>query len=204
MVAAVYARHLLRFTGHEENCKIAFRLLLQDNILLDTLDDARAYRQSIVKHMHCPTLLTRDGNCIRGSGKFGGFRNRCPKDLQGCVFGEPPPKQLQSLEKQMVILEQIMHAIESREQAEVEYKDQEVALRSDNMVTKQRNCQEDEEQLALINQKLKLAVASSKDRSSIPISITSSNSSGQSTSRGTMRRSAPSVPGAPQTKRRKP
>ncbi|XP_030830808.1 structural maintenance of chromosomes flexible hinge domain-containing protein 1 [Strongylocentrotus purpuratus] len=200
----VYARHLLKFTGHEANCRIAFSLLLQDTVLLDTLDDATAYRQSIVKHIHCPTLLTRDGNRIRGNGKFGGFQNRCPSDLRGCVFGEPPPKQLESLEKQMAILEQIIHAIKRREQAQVEYKVQEAALRSGDMVTKQRDCQEDEEQLALINQKLKLAEASSTDHSPIPMSTASSNSRGQSTSRGTMRRSAPSVPESPRTKRRKP
>ncbi|XP_054753736.2 structural maintenance of chromosomes flexible hinge domain-containing protein 1-like [Lytechinus pictus] len=200
----VYARHLLRFTGHEANCKIAFSLLLQDTILLDTLDDATAYRQSIVKYIHCPTLLTRDGNRIRGNGKFGGLQNRCPSDLRGCVFGEPPPKELESLEKQMVILEKIIHAIKSREQAQVEYKVQEAALRSADMVAKQRDCQEAEEQLALVNQKIKMAESSTTDRSPIPLSTTSSNSRGQATARGTTRRPAPSVPESPRTKRRKP
>ncbi|XP_030830523.1 structural maintenance of chromosomes flexible hinge domain-containing protein 1-like [Strongylocentrotus purpuratus] len=200
----VYARHLLRFTGHEAYCRIAFSLLLHDTVLLDTLIDAKAYRQSIVNYIPCPTLLTRKGDCIRGNGKFGGLENHCPLDLRGRVFGEPPPKQLKSLEKQMEILEQIMHAMESRELIQVEYNDQEAALRSGDMVTKQRDCQEDEEQLGLINQKIKSAEASSTDHSPIPMSITSSNSSGQSTSRGTTRRSAPSVPEAPPTKRRKP
>ena len=51
-----------------------------------------------------------------------------------------------------------MNAITSREQAEVKYKDQEAALRSGDIVAKQRACQEDEEQLALINQKLSKSV----------------------------------------------
>eukprot|EP00057_Strongylocentrotus_purpuratus_P029249 XP_011683723.1 PREDICTED: structural maintenance of chromosomes flexible hinge domain-containing protein 1-like [Strongylocentrotus purpuratus] len=189
----VYARHLLRFTGHEENCKIAFSLLLQDTILLDTVADATAYRQSIVKHTSCPTLLTRDGYRIRGIGNFGGRENQCPADLLGRVFGEPPPKQLESLEKQIAILEKIMQAITSREQAEVKYKDQEAALRSGDMVAKQRACQEDEEQLALINQKLKSDEASSTDHSTV-----------QSSASGMKRQSAPSVQEGLPTKRRKP
>eukprot|EP00057_Strongylocentrotus_purpuratus_P003961 XP_003727734.1 PREDICTED: structural maintenance of chromosomes flexible hinge domain-containing protein 1 [Strongylocentrotus purpuratus] len=204
----VYARHLLRFTGHEEHCKIAFSLLLQDTVLLDTLNDATAYRQSIVKHIPCPTLLTRDGKRIRGNGKFGGRENQCPSDLlkMGRVFGEPPPKQLESLKEQMAILEKIMNAIMSREQAEVKYKDQEAALRSGDIVAKQRACQEDEEQLALINQKLNEASdeASSTDHSPIPMSIASSNSTGQSSARGMKRQAAPSVHESLPTKRRKP
>ena len=43
--------------------------------------------------MHCPTILTRQGDRIRSNGKFGGNQNRAPSldKLKGVVFGAPIP-----------------------------------------------------------------------------------------------------------------
>ena len=72
-------------------CVSVFGMLLGDTIILDTLDDANSYRQEIVKHTHCPTILTRGGDRIRSNGKFGGLMNKALpiEKLRGAVFGEP-------------------------------------------------------------------------------------------------------------------
>ena len=48
----------------------------------------------LVKYCPCPTLLTRDGERIRSSGKFGGTQNSAlPLErMQGRVFGAPLPQ----------------------------------------------------------------------------------------------------------------
>ena len=69
-------------------------MLLGDTIILDNLDSANAYRSEIVKHNHCPTILTREGDRIRSNGKFGGLMNKALpiERLRGAVFGAPLPR----------------------------------------------------------------------------------------------------------------
>lgn len=76
-----------------------FGMLLGDAIILDTLEDATAYRSQLVKNMYCPTLLTRDGNRIRSNGKFGGSANKAwpLEKLKGAVFGAPLPIEYYSI-----------------------------------------------------------------------------------------------------------
>ena len=78
-------------------------MLLADTIILDTINDATAYRQEIVKVTHCPALLTRDGNRIRSNGKFGGAQNQfLPLEkLKGAIFGSPIPETCNQLSRQI-------------------------------------------------------------------------------------------------------
>ncbi|XP_072175383.1 structural maintenance of chromosomes flexible hinge domain-containing protein 1-like [Diadema setosum] len=204
-----FVKHLLKFKAHHEHCKIAFGLLAQDTIILDTLDDATAYRQLIVQHMRCPTLLTRDGHRIRSNGKFGGTQNFCPPDLRGFIFGAPPPDELFKLERQIELLQELTKAVVTRENAQTELSSQAAALRSDDMMSKQRECQEAEEQLTLVNQKLKLAekdvAASQPNHSGSHRNNDTSRERTTTMQRGTSRRSASaSVGESPRSKRRKP
>ena len=76
-------------------------MLLADTIIFDTLEDATAYRQELVKVTYCPPLLTRDGNRIRSNGKFGGSQNQflSLEKLKGAVFGAPIPESCRRLAK---------------------------------------------------------------------------------------------------------
>lgn len=96
-----------------------FGMLLGDTIILDTLEEANLYRQDvsflfvfffsllivyfdllkIVKHTHCPTILTRQGDRVRSNGKFGGLMNRALpiEKLRGAVFSAPLPSTVQTL-----------------------------------------------------------------------------------------------------------
>ena len=57
----------------------------------------------IVKTCYCPTLLTRNGERIRSSGKFGGTQNSAPRidQMQGKVFGAPLPEAYDKTGKQI-------------------------------------------------------------------------------------------------------
>uniref|UniRef100_A0A8C6XEB6 SMC hinge domain-containing protein n=1 Tax=Naja naja TaxID=35670 RepID=A0A8C6XEB6_NAJNA len=74
----VFARNLLIFPEHMENCKIVFGVLLGNTIIIDNLEAAIQYRKEVVKTTDCPTLLTRKGDIIRSNGKFGGLPNKAP------------------------------------------------------------------------------------------------------------------------------
>ena len=53
----------------------------------------------IIKHSHCPTILTWQGDRIRSNGKFGGTMNKAVplEKLRGAVFGEPLPMSYHAL-----------------------------------------------------------------------------------------------------------
>uniref|UniRef100_A0A670IAJ2 Structural maintenance of chromosomes flexible hinge domain containing 1 n=1 Tax=Podarcis muralis TaxID=64176 RepID=A0A670IAJ2_PODMU len=99
----VFARNLLTFPEHTENCQTVFGMLLGDAILIDNLDAANHYRKELVKNTHCPALLTRDGERIRSNGKFGGLQNKAPPmdKLRGMVFGAPLPQRCKILSEQI-------------------------------------------------------------------------------------------------------
>ncbi|XP_070603694.1 structural maintenance of chromosomes flexible hinge domain-containing protein 1 isoform X2 [Erythrolamprus reginae] len=88
-----FAKNLLIFPEHKENCKIVFGMLLGNTIIIDNLEAANHYRREVVKTTYCPTLLTREGNRICNNGKFGGLQNKAPpiEKLRGMVFGAPLP-----------------------------------------------------------------------------------------------------------------
>uniref|UniRef100_T1ITP1 SMC hinge domain-containing protein n=1 Tax=Strigamia maritima TaxID=126957 RepID=T1ITP1_STRMM len=123
----MYARDLFIFSQDPDDCKLVFGMLLGDTIVLDTLDDATAYRQQIVKHTYCPTLLTRLGDRIRSNGKFGGQQNRAPPldKLRGAVFGEPLPERHKRLISLIGLLQTYRAAMFRREQAQKELSDAE-------------------------------------------------------------------------------
>eukprot|EP00117_Sycon_ciliatum_P030786 scpid4423/ scgid5538/ Structural maintenance of chromosomes flexible hinge domain-containing protein 1 len=101
-----YVKHYLKFTGREEECRQVFGLLLGEVILLDTLADAAHYRQQLANYTRCPTLLTRDGDRIRSTGKFGGYQNKAPQlDKLRVVFGAPAPERLSVLTHQIELLQ---------------------------------------------------------------------------------------------------
>lgn len=89
----MYARNLLQFPAEQESCRLVFGMLLGDTLILDNLEHANAYRQEIIKHSHCPTILTWQGDRIRSNGKFGGTMNKAVsvEKLRGAVFGQPLP-----------------------------------------------------------------------------------------------------------------
>uniref|UniRef100_A0A8D2J829 Structural maintenance of chromosomes flexible hinge domain containing 1 n=1 Tax=Varanus komodoensis TaxID=61221 RepID=A0A8D2J829_VARKO len=99
----LFARSLLTFPEHVEDCQTVFGLLLGDTIIIDNLDAANHYRKEIVKITHCPTLLTREGDRIRSNGKFGGLQNKAPPmdKLRGMVFGAPLPQRYYVLSTQL-------------------------------------------------------------------------------------------------------
>ena len=60
-------------------------------MLMDNVDSANAYREEVVKHTNRPTILTREGDSIRGNGKFGGAMNHAlpMESLRSVVFSKP-------------------------------------------------------------------------------------------------------------------
>jgi hypothetical protein len=58
-----------------------------------------SYCVQIIKHCHCPTILTWQGDRIRSNGKFGGTMNKAVplEKLRGAVFGEPLPMSYHAL-----------------------------------------------------------------------------------------------------------
>ncbi|XP_022088750.1 structural maintenance of chromosomes flexible hinge domain-containing protein 1-like [Acanthaster planci] len=152
----VFARHLLQFPAHEESCRLVFGQLLGDVIILDTLEDATAYRREIVNVTPCPTLLTRDGNRVKSNGKFGGTHNQfLPLEkMKGVIFGAPIPEACHQLSKQIELLESLLQATQKRLEVEQELTVQEEEQKSASMRNKRRECQEAVEQLALVEKKL--------------------------------------------------
>lgn len=58
--------------------------------------------QVVQTKVQCPTLLTRRGERIRSTGKFGGLQNKAPpiEKLRGNVFGAPMPQEYHNICKQ--------------------------------------------------------------------------------------------------------
>ena len=75
------------------------RALVDIEFELRLLDAKLSPPLQIVKHTHCPTILTREGDRIRSNGKFGGLMNKALpiEKLRGAVFAEPLPKRFQTI-----------------------------------------------------------------------------------------------------------
>ncbi|CAH1248010.1 SMCHD1 [Branchiostoma lanceolatum] len=154
----VYARDMLIFPQDPDNCKLVFGMLLGETVILDTLDDANAYRQEVVKITHCPTLLTRSGDRIRSNGKFGGVQNKAipVEKMKGAIFGAPLPLAYHALCTQIDTLEKYREAMIKRINAEDDLNFQ---LETEELPEKQqqrRELQEAQEQFRDIEKRLGL------------------------------------------------
>ncbi|PIK45244.1 putative structural maintenance of chromosomes flexible hinge domain-containing protein 1, partial [Apostichopus japonicus] len=152
----IHARHLLTFTKDEEDCRLLFRMILGDTIIFDTLDDATDYRKQVVQYTSCPTLLTREGNRMRSSGKFGGFQNRAPPlvKLRGILFGAPIPAKYGQTLEQIGVLRELKEVIEEREAAVTELQEHVNEMNSSKSQGHRREMEETRERLIQIEAKL--------------------------------------------------
>ncbi|XP_022533343.2 structural maintenance of chromosomes flexible hinge domain-containing protein 1 isoform X1 [Astyanax mexicanus] len=169
----VFVRDLLIFPEHEENCNKVFSTVVGDTILVDDLDSANHYRKGVVQNkVQCPTLLTRQGERIRGNGKFGGLQNKAPpiEKLRGQVFGAPLPEEYHTISKQIELLQQYSVAVQKASEVRADFDGHMLYLKSPEMKQKQRELQDQEKTLKDIEKKL----ASTPVRSS-PVSVAKRN-----------------------------
>ncbi|XP_060099927.1 structural maintenance of chromosomes flexible hinge domain-containing protein 1 [Heteronotia binoei] len=152
----VFARDLLTFPEHQESCQTVFGLILGDTIIIDSLDAANHYRKEVVKIAYCPTLLTREGDRIRGNGKFGGLQNKAPPmdKLRGMVFGAPLPEHYYNLSKQIELLQQYHAAVVRLNKVTAESEMQEQSLNTPEVQKKKKEFAEKERDLKLIEEKI--------------------------------------------------
>lgn len=153
----IHARHLLKFSKEEEDCQLLFRMILGDTIIFDTLEDATEYRKQVVQFTSCPTLLTREGNRMRSSGKFGGFQNRAPpvEKLRGNIFGAPVPAKYEQILKQIELLGQLKEIVKEKEAAVVELQEHLNQVNSSKTQAHKRDYEETKERLEQVEAKLK-------------------------------------------------
>ncbi|XP_020791330.2 LOW QUALITY PROTEIN: structural maintenance of chromosomes flexible hinge domain-containing protein 1 [Boleophthalmus pectinirostris] len=110
-----YAADVLIYPDNRADCEIVFRTLLGRTILIDDLDSANHYRQSVVRcNVMCPTILTKQGERVSASGKFGGAQNKAPPMHQLEIFGAPLPEHFSSLQKNIEHLKQYRVALEKK------------------------------------------------------------------------------------------
>uniref|UniRef100_A0A8B9H4E5 Structural maintenance of chromosomes flexible hinge domain containing 1 n=1 Tax=Astyanax mexicanus TaxID=7994 RepID=A0A8B9H4E5_ASTMX len=153
----VFVRDLLIFPEHEENCNKVFSTVVGDTILVDDLDSANHYRKGVVQNkVQCPTLLTRQGERIRGNGKFGGLQNKAPpiEKLRGQVFGAPLPEEYHTISKQIELLQQYSVAVQKALEVRADFDGHMLYLKSPEMKQKQRELQDQEKTLKDIEKKL--------------------------------------------------
>jgi len=164
----VYARTLLEFTKDVPSCRVVMGMLLGDTLILDTLDAANAYRQEIIKHTHCPTILTRSGDRIRSNGKFGGAMNKAPPmdKMKGCVFGQPLPIAYHAVCTQIESLEKYKAALASHINAEEELQEMVEHQKQADVKDKFQECKEAERRLKEVETKLGVATPVQKGKHS--------------------------------------
>ncbi|KAG9463003.1 hypothetical protein GDO78_022631, partial [Eleutherodactylus coqui] len=152
----VYARDLLIFPEHKEQCEIVFGMLLGETIILDNLDAANNYRRQLVQFSHCPTLLTRNGNRIRSNGKFGGLQNKAPtiSQLKGMVFGAPLPSEFSTVSGEIDLLQQYRDAVNRSQTVSEQLMQQIKNTESPNMKQKKKEFDQQEKSLQEIEMKL--------------------------------------------------
>ncbi|XP_069587251.1 structural maintenance of chromosomes flexible hinge domain-containing protein 1 [Ranitomeya imitator] len=152
----VYARDLLVFPESKEECETVFAMLLGETIILDNLDAANNYRKQLVQFSYCPTLLTRDGDRIRSNGKFGGLQNKAPSidQLKGNVFGAPLPREFESTNAEIDLLQQYREAVKRSQTVSEELTKQIQSLSSPDMQQKNMEFEQQERALKEIEEKL--------------------------------------------------
>ncbi|XP_060631107.2 structural maintenance of chromosomes flexible hinge domain-containing protein 1 [Anolis sagrei] len=166
----VFARNLLTFPEHTENCETVFGMLLGDTIIIDNLDAANHYRTEVVKISHCPTLLTREGDRIRSNGKFGGLQNKAPPmdKLRGMVFGEPLPQRYNTLSEHIDLLQQYRTSILRLHKVKTELEKQEKTMNTPEMQRKKEQLADQEKKLKSIEQELGMTSSAQCTTSSLP------------------------------------
>ncbi|KAL5015375.1 hypothetical protein ScPMuIL_009645 [Solemya velum] len=174
----VYARALLQFPENEDKCKIVFGMLLGDTLILDTLDHANAYRQEIVKHTHCPTILTREGDRVRSNGKFGGLMNKALpiEKLRGAVFGEPLPQAYGEISTQIDCLQSYKTAMNKHTLAKQELAEQVESLMTPEMQAKFKECNEAENQLKEMEKRLGMTATPKRSSTAALVSMVAESS----------------------------
>ncbi|XP_048363519.1 structural maintenance of chromosomes flexible hinge domain-containing protein 1 isoform X2 [Sphaerodactylus townsendi] len=165
----VFARHLLTFPEHQENCQTVFGLILGDTIIVDSLDAANHYRKEVVKFAYCPTLLTREGDRVRPNGKFGGLQNKVPPvdKLRGMVFAAPLPQQYNVLSTQIELLHQYHATVVRLNKVNAEHEEQEQSLNSPDMQKKKEELAEQEKDLKSIEEKIGMTPTGRCSKSSL-------------------------------------
>ncbi|XP_066478874.1 structural maintenance of chromosomes flexible hinge domain-containing protein 1 isoform X2 [Tiliqua scincoides] len=165
----VFARNLLTFPEHTENCQIVFGNLLGDTIIIDNLDAANHYRKEVVKITHCPTLLTREGDRIRSNGKFGGLQNKAPPmdKLRGMVFGAPLPQRYNVLSAQIDLLQQYHTAVVRLNKVKTELEWQEQSIQTSDTQKKKEELAELENNLKIIEKELGMSSSGECTKSSL-------------------------------------
>ncbi|KAK2859596.1 hypothetical protein Q5P01_004216 [Channa striata] len=151
----VFARDLLIFPHDQDSCKIAFKNILGETILIDDLASGTSYRKAVVQNqIPCPTILTRQGDRISGKGKFGGSQNKAPPMARLQVFGAPLPNHYHVLKQQIELLCQCRSALEKCEQAKNDYENHLSSLTSTEMQKKRQEMQAIENELEMIKTQL--------------------------------------------------
>ncbi|KAI3355352.1 hypothetical protein L3Q82_018194, partial [Scortum barcoo] len=157
----VYARDLLIHPQDQDSCKIAFKNILRDTILIDDLDSANIYRRAVVENkIPCPTILTRQGDRVSAMGKFGGAQNKAPPIERLRVFGAPLPQQYFHLKGELDLLSQYHSALQTRYEREKErdnhkkdMQSPETQKKNEEMMQKEKQLKDIERHLATIAEK---------------------------------------------------
>ncbi|XP_065844298.1 structural maintenance of chromosomes flexible hinge domain-containing protein 1-like [Oscarella lobularis] len=154
----VYARSLLILPDDQEKrerAKKVFGLLLGDTLILDDLDSATTYRQMVVKHVSCPTILTRTGERVRSQGTFGGAQNRArPSMMRGIMFSAPEPPELANIHRVLELLQGFRQANYRLNETRRELRSHQETLDGDTMRETRRQLREAETQLRDVERQL--------------------------------------------------
>uniref|UniRef100_A0A3B4TXY3 Structural maintenance of chromosomes flexible hinge domain containing 1 n=1 Tax=Seriola dumerili TaxID=41447 RepID=A0A3B4TXY3_SERDU len=155
----VHARDLLIYPHNQESCHKVFKNILGETLLIDDLESANNYRRVVVQNnMHCPTILTREGDCISAKGKFGGKQNKAPLTGALKMFGAPIPQPYYAVKEQIDLLSQYRAAVEKREKAEKDREDHLQYMKSPQMKKKQEAMREKMMQLEALERRLGMFV----------------------------------------------
>ncbi|XP_056220840.1 structural maintenance of chromosomes flexible hinge domain-containing protein 1 [Seriola aureovittata] len=151
----VHARDLLIYPNNQECCDKVFKNILGETLLIDDLESANNYRRMVVQNnMHCPTILTREGDCISAKGKFGGKQNKAPPTGALKMFGAPIPQPYYAVKEQIDLLSRYRAAVEKREKAEKDREDHLQDMKSPQMKKKQEDMREKIMQLEALERHL--------------------------------------------------
>ncbi|XP_071341029.1 structural maintenance of chromosomes flexible hinge domain-containing protein 1 isoform X2 [Trachinotus anak] len=152
----VYARDLLIYAHNDkESCDKVFKNILGEIILIDDLNSANNYRRTVVQNnTQCPTILTREGDCVSAKGMFGGKQNKAPPIGALKVFGAPFPQPYYTTGKQIDLLTQYRAAVQKRAEVEKEREDHIQHMTSPEMTKKQKDMEENMKQLEEIERQL--------------------------------------------------
>ncbi|KAK6167424.1 hypothetical protein SNE40_021458 [Patella caerulea] len=170
-----YARDMLIFPNDEDSCRIVFGMLLGDTLILDSLDHANTYRQEIVRNSHCPTILTVEGDRIRSNGKFGGTMNKALpiEKLRGAVFSQALPMAYHALCTQIDALNNYRDCSDEYQKCKQDLQEQLDLQKLPEMTAKYKECEQAENRLKSIEQKLGVGLQQTRGAPNIKQQFTS-------------------------------